>query len=154
VKLGSWSRAEEYALDIIEDLNHWTAGWIDWNLALNLQGGPNWSKNFVDAPIIVNASAKEYYRQPSFYILSHFSKFLAPGSVRVTHEQKTSSWIDRLRTDVHSVVLRNPDQQNVLIAVNSKDAAVEVNVHAQSNMHFKMELPAKSIATFVWKATK
>jgi len=35
VILGSWERAEQYAHDIIEDLNHWFVGWVDWNIALD-----------------------------------------------------------------------------------------------------------------------
>ncbi|CAG2120816.1 unnamed protein product, partial [Medioppia subpectinata] len=80
VYLGSWQLFEKYATDIITDLNHWTGGWVDWNLALDTRGGPNWVNNFVDAPIIVNATAREYYKQPSFYSIAHFSKFLPPGA--------------------------------------------------------------------------
>ncbi|KAH9370175.1 hypothetical protein HPB48_013097 [Haemaphysalis longicornis] len=72
VILGSWERAEQYAADILEDLNHWITGWMDWNLALNTEGGPNWAKNFVDSPIIVNSSAQEFYKQPMYYALGHF----------------------------------------------------------------------------------
>lgn len=54
VILGSWERAEMYAKDIISDLNHWVTGWIDWNMALNMSGGPNWAGNEVDSPIIVD----------------------------------------------------------------------------------------------------
>ncbi len=67
----------------MQDLNHYTSGWTDWNLALNLEGGPNWVNNFVDAPIIVNKTSHEYYKQPFFYALGHFSKFLIPDSVRI-----------------------------------------------------------------------
>ncbi|RXG52436.1 putative glucosylceramidase 4, partial [Armadillidium vulgare] len=55
VELGNWERGEQYITDIIQDSNHWSTGWIDWNLALDLQGGPNWVSNFVDSSIIVNA---------------------------------------------------------------------------------------------------
>lgn len=37
-----------------------------------MQGGPNWVKNFVDAPIIVNAKAEEFYKQPVYYALAQF----------------------------------------------------------------------------------
>ena len=53
-------------------MNHWVTGWTDWNMALDLQGGPNWSNNFVDSSIIVNATADEFYKQPIFYIMGHF----------------------------------------------------------------------------------
>lgn len=54
VILGSWERAEMYASDIITDLNHWVVGWVDWNIALSMTGGPSWAHNEVDAPIIVD----------------------------------------------------------------------------------------------------
>ena len=30
-------------------------GWTDWNMALDLSGGPNWANNKVDSPVIINA---------------------------------------------------------------------------------------------------
>lgn len=36
VKLGDWKRAERYLSNMIEDLNHWVTGWVDWNLALDM----------------------------------------------------------------------------------------------------------------------
>ena len=38
---GSWELGERYARSIINDLNRWTVGWIDWNLLLDERGGPN-----------------------------------------------------------------------------------------------------------------
>ena len=32
VLLGSWERGQEYVNDIITNLNHWSTGWVDWNL--------------------------------------------------------------------------------------------------------------------------
>lgn len=66
-----------------QNLNHWTNGWVDWNLALDEGGGPNWSNNFVDAPIIVNNTIDEFYKQPIFYAMGHFSKYIPENSVRV-----------------------------------------------------------------------
>lgn len=52
--LGSWERAEEYIKAYIEDLQHSVNGWIDWNLVLDEAGGPNYTNNTVDAPVIMN----------------------------------------------------------------------------------------------------
>ncbi|PAV61311.1 hypothetical protein WR25_18168 isoform B [Diploscapter pachys] len=41
-KLGLWSRANDYAKSIIDAMNNWVTGWVDWNLALDTNGGPNW----------------------------------------------------------------------------------------------------------------
>lgn len=61
-------------MDIIENMSHWVSAWIDWNIALDVNGGPVWIKNNVDSPIIVNSTANEFYKQPMFYVLGHFSK--------------------------------------------------------------------------------
>ena len=81
--LGFWGRAEDYVIDIIEDLNHHVSGWVDWNLILDENGGPNYAKNFVDAPITFNENATEIYKQPTFYVMGHFSRFIVPDSIRV-----------------------------------------------------------------------
>ena len=47
----------------LQDLNHWSVGWTDWNLVLNMRGGPNWVKNFVDAPIIADFDNHVIYKQ-------------------------------------------------------------------------------------------
>ncbi|KAJ6657020.1 hypothetical protein lerEdw1_003021 [Lerista edwardsae] len=83
VALGSWDRGETYSRSILSYLNNHIAGWIDWNIALDLQGGPNWVRNFVDSPIIVDAANDIFYKQPMFYHLGHFSKFIPAGSQRV-----------------------------------------------------------------------
>lgn len=51
VRLGDWSRGEAYARDIIETLENWAVGWVDWNLCLDEGGGPSWARNWVDAPV-------------------------------------------------------------------------------------------------------
>ena len=56
----------------MQNLNNFVAGWTDWNLALDLEGGPNWVKNFVDSPIIVDSSQGVFYKQPMFYHMGHF----------------------------------------------------------------------------------
>ena len=47
----------------MQNLSHWSAGWVDWNLALNMRGGPNWVNNIVDSPIIVDAKNQAFYKQ-------------------------------------------------------------------------------------------
>ncbi|XP_068024979.1 lysosomal acid glucosylceramidase-like isoform X3 [Melanerpes formicivorus] len=72
VSLGCWERGVHYSHSILTVLNHFVAGWTDWNLALDLKGGPNWVKNYVDSPVIVDSSKDVFYKQPMFYHLGHF----------------------------------------------------------------------------------
>ncbi|CAG2120583.1 unnamed protein product [Medioppia subpectinata] len=145
VRLGSWSLFERYAKDIIIDLNHWSSGWVDWNLALDTTGGPNWVKNFVDSPVIVNATSEEYYKQPFFYALGHYSKFLTPGSQRVyqTHDQN----VDKLQTT--SFV--RTDGGTVVIALNLGDDPIDITINdSQTHQKVSHTLSPRSIQTYLY----
>ncbi|VDK28999.1 unnamed protein product [Gongylonema pulchrum] len=144
--LGDWSRGDNYAHDIIEDLSNWVTGWTDWNLCLDLKGGPNLAKNYVDAPIIVNATADEFYKQPMFYVLGHFSKFIRPGSVRIGLHfySKPISY--------EGVAFSTPTLQRVLVLLNrrTKPMAFSVEDEAIPGKALRIHMEPRSIATIVW----
>ena len=79
-------------------------------MALNLQGGPTYIENFVDSPIIVNSSAGEFYKQPMFYALGHFSKFVQRGSIRLG----SSTFCD----NVMVVAFQRPDNATAVVILN------------------------------------
>ncbi|KAK2721155.1 hypothetical protein QYM36_003432 [Artemia franciscana] len=142
VALGSWDRAEDYMHDIIEDLNHWVVGWIDWNLALNPEGGPNWAENFVDSPIIVNATADEFYRNPMFYAMAHVSKFVTPGSIRIETML--------LDSDLECVGFERLDGSTVILILNrsEEDELLIISDGSQGNLEFA--IPKRSIHTVIY----
>lgn len=70
-RIGAWYAGERYAYNIINDLNHGCTGWIDWNIALDTQGGPNHAGNFCDAPVIVDTQSGELHYQSSYYYISN-----------------------------------------------------------------------------------
>ena len=121
VMLGDWDRGEKYIHNIIEDLNHWVVGWTDWNLALDLQGGPNWANNYVDAPIIVDPSQGIFYKQPMYYALGHISRFLVPGSVRIglTKDNKLDAVAFKRPDNYIAVILLN--RYNFYLKIGSLD---------------------------------
>lgn len=79
----AWFRAQRYGHDIMSDLNNYVVGWVDWNLLLDHTGGPNHKGNNCDAPIILTESGDDYFVQPMYYFIQHFSKYIAVGSRRV-----------------------------------------------------------------------
>lgn len=107
--LGFWGRCEDYVIDIIEDLNHQVSAWVDWNLILNENGAPNYAKNFVDSPIIGNVS--EIYKQPIFYAMGHFSRFIIPDSVRLYSKSS--------HRFIKSTVFLRPDGYTVVVLCNT-----------------------------------
>lgn len=56
--MGSWKRAEDYAMDILDNLNNFANAWIDWNMLLDERGGPNYVNNTVDAAIVINSKSE------------------------------------------------------------------------------------------------
>uniref|UniRef100_A0A6G1S947 Glucosylceramidase n=1 Tax=Aceria tosichella TaxID=561515 RepID=A0A6G1S947_9ACAR len=81
--VGNWHRGIHYALDIIRSLQHSAAGWVDWNMVLDTEGGPGWLGGRLDAPIIVDKSRDLYHKSPMFYVLGQFSRFIPAGSQRI-----------------------------------------------------------------------
>ena len=73
-----YAPVNRYARDIIGCLNNWVDGWVDWNMVLNRQGGPNWFKNWCIAPVIVDSEKDEVYFTPLYYTMAHFSKYIRP----------------------------------------------------------------------------
>ena len=68
-----------YARDIIVGLDHWIGGWIDWNIVLDREGGPNHAGNFCGAPVMIDTATGEVYYTPIFDVLSQFSRTIRPG---------------------------------------------------------------------------
>jgi glucosylceramidase len=79
----AWFRGQRYGHDILSDLTNWAVGWVDWNLILDHTGGPNHLGNNCDAPIVIDETEKNYFIQPMYYFIQHFSKFVPSGSRRI-----------------------------------------------------------------------
>ncbi|MFW5710707.1 MAG: hypothetical protein ACOCZA_02055 [Spirochaetota bacterium] len=39
--MGEWFTGERYGRNIIGDMRNWVEGWLDWNIVLDENGGPN-----------------------------------------------------------------------------------------------------------------
>ncbi|PIC31201.1 hypothetical protein B9Z55_011974 [Caenorhabditis nigoni] len=146
--MGDWFRAESYADDILTDLNHHVTGWTDWNLCLDETGGPNWAYNVVDAPIIVNRTAQEFYKQPMFYALGHFSKFLPRGSTRVFTKVDGN-----LAVSAVSVVIEGGQRATVILSKSSNSLLTRV-VDSATGYSLVLTLPPRSIHTIIWNKRK
>lgn len=105
------STGERYARNIIGDLNHGCVGFIDWNLLLNKQGGPNHVGNYCDAPMLL--ANNELIVNSSYYYIGHFAKYLRRGS------KILSSSVDDSKLQVLAGI--NPKGQKIVIIVNPND---------------------------------
>mmetsp|Transcript_45045 Transcript_45045/g.107019 ORF Transcript_45045/g.107019 Transcript_45045/m.107019 type:complete len:579 (+) Transcript_45045:45-1781(+) len=141
---GSWSRAELYAFDILNDLNSWAVGWTDWNIALDMQGGPNWARNFVDSPILVDAARQRFLKNPMFYALGHFSRFIVPGSRRI----KVTSTAPAGQAPIEATAFITPDKLIVCVVLNrgGRDRHFVFRNGARSK---SLMVPAHSMQTII-----
>ncbi|KAF1764094.1 hypothetical protein GCK72_004040 [Caenorhabditis remanei] len=144
VDYGSWDRAEDYVEDILDDLNNWVAGWTERNLILDAQGGPSWVSDFADAPIIAFPALAQFYKQPMFYAIAHFSHFIKPGAVRIDHS------LNLPNLDIQKSAFLNPDGSKVVIILNKNVLApysVSVKDSQRSSDHYQVHMGPRSIVT-------
>lgn len=123
-----------YARDIIGCLNNWVDGWVDWNMVLDRQGGPNWFKNWCVAPVIVDPENDEVYFTPLYYTLSHFSRFIRPGATRIGFELSDDTLLATATQNIDGsivVVVLNQTQNvktlNIILGDRSRTISIDQN---------------------------
>ena len=105
-----YAPVNRYARDIIGCLNNWVDGWVDWNMVLDRQGGPNWFENWCVAPIIVDPDADEVYFTPLYYTMAHFSKYIRPGAKVIG--------LDNSDKELQVTAAQNPDGSIAVVVFN------------------------------------
>ena len=117
-----YAPVNRYARDMIGCLNNWVDGWVDWNMVLDTQGGPNWFKNWCIAPVIVDPKKDEVYLTPLYYTMAHFSKYIRP--------------------DATVIGLENSDIELKVTAAENTDGSIAVVVFNEgtTQKNFKLSL--------------
>ena len=112
--------AELYAHEIIGDLNSGANGFIDWNIMLDHDGGPNHKKNFCNSPAMLNEDSSDYIKNLSFSYIEHFSKFIQVGAEKIEY----SKYTDKLEL----TAFKNPDNSIVVVIMNKYDWNIDYNL--------------------------
>jgi glucosylceramidase len=141
---GSWDVAERYAKSMLNDLNRWTVGWVDWNLALDQKGGPNHVGNLCSAPVLVDpATGPEW--QPSFAAIGHLSRYVKPGARRLLCGSP--------RDHLDAAAFRNPDGTIATVLLNRGDQNHRLRFQYGSARAAVVECPAHSLTTVIAPAS-
>jgi len=138
-----YTPAHRYARNIIVSLDHWVTGWVDWNIVLDRDGGPNHVGNFCGAPIMIDTKSQQVYYTPLFYILSQFSRTIRPGDKAV----QTNKLLDNLENDaLHSCATINADGMLSVQALNTtkKPIVYKLQIGAE---YAEITIPANSLQT-------
>jgi glucosylceramidase len=135
-----WAPAERYARNIIGDMSNGVCGFIDWNIALDMQGGPNHVGNFCHAPVLIDTKSGEAHYQPSFHYIAHFSKFVPPGAWRVELHSDAAM--------LQAIAFARADGSVVAVICNPGDEAVEFRLDLADDAR-TCRIPAHAIHTYV-----
>lgn len=116
-----YTPVHRYARNIIVSLNHWVEGWIDWNIVLDQEGGPNRVGNFCGAPIMIDVQSGNVYYTPVYHVLAQFSRTIRPGDKAV---QATKHLVDLADDTLHASATLNSDNLLSVQLLNTSKSPV------------------------------
>ena len=137
---GSWNLGERYGRSIINDLNRWTVAWVDWNLLLDEQGGPNHVGNFCSAPILADTVNDKPLFQNSYYYIGHFSRFMRPGARRILCATSMEA--------LESTACVNSDGSVAVAVMNRTEKKIPFRLDMPGS-DLAVEAPPRSITTYL-----
>ena len=132
--------ARMYAHDLIGDLNHGMNSWLDWNLVLDEQGGPNHVGNYCNAPVMCDTTTDTVEVKPMFHAIGQFSKYIRPGAVRIG----SSSFSPR----VEVTAAQNPDGSVAVVILHTGQNRKMIHLCTEG-MITRVVVPGNSISTVV-----
>lgn len=135
----AYSPAQRYAMHIIDGMNHWMTGFIDWNIVLDSIGGNNHVDNFCGAPVMVDYKNNIIYYTPYYYVMKQLSRTIRPGDVVLGNSGTDDP-------DLHILTLRKPCGAYAICILNT--AKEEKDFHLQIGEYCaRVTTPANSIET-------
>jgi glucosylceramidase len=126
---------------IIGATRNWSRNVLLWNLAADPHNGPH--TNNGGCPVCQGAITLDgdtVGRNRAFYTLAHASKFVRPGSVRITSNETNL---------LPNVAFKTPKGNSVLIVVNNDASPRTFTVRSHKRM-FTTSLSPGAVATYVW----
>ena len=129
---------------IIRSMRHWARGALFWNLALDENNGPySGVCHTCRGVVTIDSRTGDITRTDEYYALAHASRFVRPGAHRIASSESGG--------DLDNVAFLNADDGSlVLLVANSAEQTRRFSV-GQGDRSFDYTLPARSVATFVWK---
>ncbi|MBR0350620.1 MAG: glucosylceramidase [Clostridia bacterium] len=132
--------AQMYASQIIGDFNSSANGFIDWNMVLDYNGGPNHLRNYCNSPIMIGKDNNEIIRTPTFYYISHFAKYIKQGAKRIA--------FSRFTEDINITAFKNIDGSIIVVLLNKNNYNIEYNLCFEGQ-YFHDNLDSNAIVTFL-----
>jgi len=124
---------------IIGSMRNWSKVALEWNLASDPSYNPHTPGGCTECKGAITVGAT-LTRNVSYYIVAHASKFVPPGSVRIS---------STVNGDLSNVAFLTPQGKKVLIVENdgNTDAVVSIKYKGQIA---NTSLAAGAVGTYVW----
>lgn len=149
---GGWEKVHDDALTdmvrvlLIGGTRNWARGVLFWNLALDAQSGPHLGGcTDCRGVVTVDDATGEVSRNPEYYALAHFSRFVKPGSRRIESSEGDEG-LDNVAFDT------GDGGRIVLIVANSSPHPRQFSAGV-GRCTFEDTLPPRSVATYAWDRT-
>lgn len=139
----AYSGVQRYASYIIDGMNHWMTGYIDWNIVLDSIGGPNHVNNFAAAQVMIDYEKGDIYYTPYYYAMKQLSRSMRPGDVVVATESS-------LGEHMHICAVEKADGSYAINVLNTKKEAERFTLRLGEEMA-DVEAPANSLLTIFLK---
>ncbi len=136
-RLQDWANGERYGSQMIADLNAGSSGWIDWNLLLDMRGGPNHKANFCFAPLHASDDGELVFT-PIYHYIGHLSRYCKPQGRRIA--ASTS------RSTLDATAVRNADGTLAVVVMNKTEKAQRYRLFID-NAEVVVDIPARAIQT-------
>lgn len=137
--------AQMYAHDMIGNLNHGLNAFLDWNLVLDQQGGPNHVGNYCDAPMMYDMDAGVLTKNLSYDYIGHFSRYIKPGAVSVG--------LSRFTQQLEATAVQNPDGSICVVVMNPQKEAISFCLRMGDRV-WPVTQEGESISTYVIAASE
>lgn len=152
--IGTWNNGQDLMHRLVDDMkevalgtvNNWSKAVIVWNLMLDSERGPyreGGCKTCYGAVDLHSGDYRTITKNSHYFIIGHLSAVVQPGAVRIGTEGEV----------FEGVVLsafQNPDHTYAVVLANDNVKSVKLTL-ADSNNHFTVEVPSKSVVSYRWK---
>ena len=89
---------------------------------------------------MINKKDTDYIKTPTFYYISHFAKYIKPGSRRI--------YFHKFSEKISVSAFKNPDKSVIIILLNKTDKNVEYNL-CYKDFFLHDNLDSHAIVTFI-----
>jgi len=125
---------------VIGATRNWARTVLEWNLASDPNQNPHTPGGCDRCLGAVTIDGNKVTRNPAYYIIAHASKFVRPGSVRIS---------SNLPENLPNVAFKTPGGKKVVIVLNDSKSAQTFNI-SYNHKIATSSLEAGAVATYIW----